>query len=179
MTKVGLFGGTFDPPHMGHLKVALAVLKSGRVDQVWFLPCWKHAFSKEPTAFEHRVNMCRLVTGDNLKLYTCPDEGKVKSTYSIEILEYIKNKYPGKDFKLVVGADNYEKITQWKNYDEVVKLAELIWVDRPGFDKPKNTVKCGSALSSSHIRKMFSLDMNVKGYVDDEVTQYIRKYRLY
>lgn len=134
---IGIFGGTFNPPTWAHLQVAQAALDSGKVDFVEFLPCWKHAFGKEPSDFFHRVKMCELITEDNPCMGVSGLEGKLKTTYSIDILEAFTkaikeyNSLPI-DFRLIMGADNYWKMDQWKNPEKVKELAPPLWVSRPG-----------------------------------------------
>jgi len=188
---VGLLAGTFDPPHVGHLQMARACLWSGKIDKVVFLPCWKHAFGKEPTDFDHRATMCELMVKDHGddRIEVWRDEAEIESTYSIEILEFINTKHPEVDkFRLILGADNYWKMNKWKQPSKVWALAESLWVDRPGESRiPEESLVCNLDISSSDIRhKIRSLKLSsgrmedvFKGELSLRVIKYIREYGLY
>ena len=105
-TRIGLMGGCFSPPHFGHLELAELALCTGEVDNIWFVPCYYHAFDKSPIAYDHRVEMCRLMIGCKQNYSVCEDEGIIKSRYSVEILEYITDKYPNFEFRGILGSDN-------------------------------------------------------------------------
>lgn len=189
--KVGLLGGTFDPPHLGHLQMAKVALWSGQVDKVAFLPCWKHAFGKEPSEFKHRVAMCEsmlLDEGDN-RIVVWKDEEEIKSTFSIEILEAIHHRHPDvEEFRLILGADNYWKMNKWKQPNKVCKLAKPLWVDRPGQSRiPEESLVCNLDISSSKIRYKIRNALLNDGITEDvflgdispRVLDYIKKYGLY
>lgn len=188
---VGLLAGTFDPPHKGHLQMAKVALWSGKVDKVAFLPCWKHAFGKEPTDFEHRANMTEIMTNayaDN-RIETWWHESFIKSCNSIEILEYLyKEEKDVSEFRLILGADNYWKMNKWEQPSKVKSLAKPLWVDRPGQSRiPEESLVCNLNISSSDIRKRirFSTLPNEKMYeafkdeMSDQVMTYIIEYGLY
>ncbi len=183
MTRVGILGGTFDPPHLGHLKVARSVIDQGLVDTVWFLPCWKHAFGKEPTPFYHRAAMCYLLVRHISDMYVCMAESEIKSTYSVEILKYLKAGNPENEFQLVLGADNYWKIDKWKEKDTVLKLAPPIWVQRPEVKNPPGPlVECFHEASSTTLRPMirWKADRNrLEELTSSEVIDYAWEHQLY
>ena len=172
--KVGLFGGTFDPPHNGHLTVARRVLDSGFVDQVWFLPCWKHAFGKDPSPYTTRVEMCKILVKHEDHMFVSMMEGEVKSTYSVEILTAFKNNFPHTSFRLILGSDNYWKMDEWKEKDKVLELTPPIWVRRPGSKEiPEPFIYCDSFESSTEIRRMFQmLPRTVLAYILDRSSLY-------
>jgi len=178
---IGLLGGTFDPPHMGHLEVAKAALASGQVDIVWLLPCWKHAFGKEPTTFYHRAAMCYHMVKTIPDIYVCTDEAEIKSTYSIEILQFIINRNLDKKFRLIMGTDNYLKMDQWKEKDKVLELAPPIWVDRPGVKEiPEPFILCNSTISSTEIRTCAqNRGILVPSTIHSDVRSYIVRHSLY
>lgn len=188
---VGLLGGTFDPPHVGHLQMARVALWSNKVDKVAFLPCWQHAFGKKPTDYTYRVNMCAamLIDADDSRMEVWRDEEEIKSTYSVDILEYIHTKHTEVDeFKLILGADNYWKMNQWKQPSKIWTLAEPLWIDRPGTSRiPEESLVCNVNISSSQIRERIrrayrqkeELSNILKDEMSEKVMQYIYEYRLY
>ena len=179
--KIGLFGGTFDPPHMGHLEVAKCVLRSKQIDAVWLLPCWKHAFGKDPTSFYHRASMCYLLIRNEPNIYVCTDEAKIQSTYSIDILKIIQDTNPNKSFRLILGIDNYCRMNEWKLKDKILELAPPIWVERPGIKNiPESTIKCFSNTSSTEIKQKIELEGHLCNIpLSIEVKKYIAKNSLY
>lgn len=184
MTKVGILGGTFDPPHLGHKAVAQAVLDSNQVDVVWFLPCWKHAFGKEPTEFHHRASMCYLMVRNHPEMFVSTAEAEIKSTYSVKILEYIRTGNPEKTFRLIMGTDNYYKICEWKDAKAVLSLAPPIWVARPGVENPPlEVLQCENNTSSSLVRDLLgtlgTYSDEVKKLVAPKVLGYIKQHNLY
>lgn len=172
--RIGLFGGTFDPPHNGHLAVAKRVLYSSLVDQIWFLPCWKHAFGKEPSPFNARVEMCKILIQGQSNMFVSTMEGHLESTYSIDILTAFKNNFPNDEFRLVLGSDNYWKMDEWKEKNKVLELAPPIWVRRPGSKEiPEPFIYCDSSESSTEIRNLFHmLPRDVLTYIMDRPTLY-------
>ena len=180
MTKIGLVAGTFDPPHLGHLDVAQAALYSGEIDTVWFLPCWIHGFGKKPVDFVHRVNMCQLMIQNKDKIFVCADEGGIKSTSSVEILRFLKNNNKNKDFRLVLGTDNYWTMDLWNDEAEVMKLAKPIWIERPGESRiPEKAYPLYNTTSSTEVRKLISENGDIHSLVHPKVIKYIDQENLY
>jgi nicotinate-nucleotide adenylyltransferase len=183
MTKVGILGGTFDPPHLGHYAIAEAVLGRKLVDAVWFLPCWKHAFGKEPTSFHHRAAMCYLMIKENPQMLVSTAEAEIKSTYSVEILKYLKAGNQGKEFNLILGADNYWKMKDWKTSEEVLSLAPPIWVTRPGVeDPPGEIIQHQHDASSTEVRQLINSALTIEQIsrlLAPEVFKYILEHKLY
>lgn len=183
MTRVGILGGTFDPPHLGHKSIAQAALDNNKVDVVWFLPCWKHAFGKEPTEFHHRASMCYLMVRNHSEMFVSTAEAEIKSTYSVEILKYIKAGNQDKTFRLIMGTDNYHKIDRWRDAETVLSLAPPIWVARPEVeDPPGEVLYCENNTSSSLIRHLFGDQLNrqaIRELITPEVLEYIEQHNLY
>jgi nicotinate-nucleotide adenylyltransferase len=181
MTKVGLLGGTFDPPHLGHLAVAKTVLNKGLVDIVWLLPCWKHAFGKNPSHFHHRASMCFLMVKEETNIYVCTAESEIRSSYSVEILKYIRDANHGKTFRLILGTDNYWRMNEWKEKDKVIGLAPPIWVGRPHTKEiPEPVVECHFDISSTEIRNLISNKKPISNHLlYGTVKDYIVKHSLY
>ncbi len=179
--KLGFLGGTFDPPHRGHVEMARIALDSGQVDVVYLLPCWKHAFGKEPTSYEHRVNMCELAIKDEENMLVSDAEGDIQSTYSVEILEFLELWYHTCELRLIMGADNYWKMGEWKDAERVMELAPPLWVQRIGV-KPVPDAIGGSTLriSSTEIRKWVMSGGEIpKEFTSPEVLEYIEDNGLY
>ncbi len=180
MTKtVGILGGTFDPPHLGHMEMAHIALDSGEVDEVVFLPCWQHAFGKEPSSFQHRVRMCELAVEGEDSMAVSPAEGTLKSTHSIEILTALKKTSPS--MRLIMGADNYWKMDKWKEPQQVMELAPPLWIQRVGSKQVPDAIGGTQLrLSSTHIRELILACAEIPdGCLHPMVHYYIRNAGLY
>ena len=182
--RIGLLGGTFNPPHLGHLAMATAALQEQVVDRVWLLPCWKHAFGKEPIPFDHRAEMCRWMVRDFPDIFVCTAEQEIKADCSVKILRYIARQYPNKTFNLILGTDNYEKMDLWNDKEEVVSLAPPIWVARPGTKIDEETISCNYNVSSTAIRELLKTPQGqftiaINRMMSSEVYGYILKHNLY
>jgi len=183
IVRVGLLGGAFDPPHKGHLEVSKAALKADKVDTVWFLPCWQHAFGKKPEAFHHRAIMSYFTVMNEENITVNTVEADLMTTYSIDILEYIQKLYEDSSFRLIMGTDNYWKMDKWKNKDKVLKIAPPIWVDRPHIKRIEdNFITCKNKTSSTKIRELLKqkrTKTKLKEMLVPKVLDYIKEHKLY
>ncbi|MGC8746065.1 MAG: nicotinate-nucleotide adenylyltransferase [Candidatus Saccharicenans sp.] len=136
MALVGLFGGTFNPVHYGHLKVAEEVLARFPLDHIWFIPSYipPHKDSKEVVAAEHRLKMVEIACQNQPKILVSDIEVKNPGrSYSIITLKKLKELYPDDLFFFILGSDAFLEIETWKDYTELLKECSLIVVSRPGF----------------------------------------------
>lgn len=132
--RVALFGGSFNPPHVCHTLATLWVLQTQRVDRVWWIPTYQHAFDKALTPFEDRVAMCELAIE---KLHSV-EINRVEhelggESRTIDTVTYLQKKHPELRFSLVVGADILEEAPRWKNWEGLMELVDLIVVGRKGY----------------------------------------------
>jgi len=178
--RVGLYGGAFDPPHLGHLKVAQTALWSDEIDTLWFLPAWSSASGKNMSEFKHRLFMCSLLSKNYIGMHVCDLEAEVKSLDSLEIVNYIQEQNLACSFRLVLGTDNFWKMNQWKNSHEVMKIAPALWVERPGQSRiPVISYPLYNTLSSTQVRETISSNGSMDGLVSKEVETYIKDENLY
>jgi nicotinate-nucleotide adenylyltransferase len=132
MSEIALFGGSFDPPHVGHLLAATYVLATEPVDELWFVPVFSHPFQKPlQGSFDHRVALLdalvSLVPGALVSRIeqTLGGEGR-----TVDLLEYLHKTHPGTGFALVLGTDLDKERLTWKRWDRVQELARIIRVSR-------------------------------------------------
>lgn len=179
-TRVGIIGGAFSPPHNGHLELGQVVLQAGLVDEVWYLPCYHHAFEKELPDFNLRLKMCSLMVEGIKGFSVCDDEGIIKSKYSIEILEFITSKY-NCSFNLILGSDNYFKLDKWREFDRINELAKPIWVNRAGDLRhiPFVNISTTKEISSTFIRDNVKDHSIVGDLLDPKVYDFIIEKGLY
>lgn len=134
--KVGLFGGTFDPVHMGHLRAAEEIRECFGLDEVYFIPSAlpPHKQSSHVTPPEHRLEMLRLAIDSNAHFDICDYEIKRQSTsYTIETLRYLTQTHPERDYYFIVGHELFAEIESWREYHKLFSLSNFIVMTRPGF----------------------------------------------
>jgi nicotinate-nucleotide adenylyltransferase len=132
--RYGIFGGSFDPPHLGHVLGALWALETGEIDRVLIIPVGRHAFGKQAaSSFEHRLEMCRLAferLGGHVEV--CDIEGRREGTsFMIDTLRQLTTERPSATFRLVVGSDVAAEVAKWREGAEVLRLAPLLELPRP------------------------------------------------
>ncbi|MDE2025417.1 MAG: nicotinate (nicotinamide) nucleotide adenylyltransferase [Patescibacteria group bacterium] len=185
--NIAVFGGRFDPPHLGHLQVAQAVLSSTLgIDQVWFLPANTHPWRPIRASAQDRLNMVKLMQTDRIKASDI-DIARGGETYTIETVRQLLQDKPNRYF-WVCGIDQMKDLYRWKEYDELHKLIEFIVLPRKGFDEKSNLPPRFTLLkdnfvpndiSSSVIRGRVRNGESLAGFVTPEVEQYIKQHHLY
>jgi len=178
---IGILGGTFDPPHMGHLGAGKIALDSGLVDKVIYIPCARHAFDKTPQSFSHRLSMCRLLVNGQKNMETSDIENSLENpgrTY--DLIVALKKKFSGEEFRLVVGSDIFFEKHRWYKFDLLQKMAPFIYIKRAGEKKiPVKTLPSPARVSSSEIRQMLLNKKHNTSLMPDCVIDYIYKNKLY
>lgn len=132
--RIGLFGGTFDPPHIAHIALAENILQNGDIDEIWFLVTpqnpWKT--SNQLTLDAHRLEMVKLCTeGLNGLIVSDYEYHLSKPTYSYQTLRSLRSNYPNHSFCLLVGGDNWEAFDHWREYEEILRHHKIIVYPRP------------------------------------------------
>jgi len=172
--RIAIFGGSFNPPHKGHEKIAVYVLKNGDIDEVWIVPCFAHPFGKESVGFEDRVEMCKLAFEKIDKRVKVLDAEKslCPVSYTYNTVRLFKQMYPENDYALVVGSDTAKDLHLWKDADKLLKEVRLIELPR-GANSPIPFI------SSTEIRQAAHQKRPISSFVSGEVEAYIRSNGLY
>ncbi|MDP2938785.1 MAG: nicotinate-nucleotide adenylyltransferase [Candidatus Omnitrophota bacterium] len=189
MTRIGIFGGTFNPIHLGHLIIAQKVLENLDLKRIIFVPCYipAHKSKKKLVDAQDRFKMVSLAIEGNSRFKVSSWEIKQKATsYTIDTLKHFKNKL-GKNALLffIIGSDSLKELMKWKDVKGILKLVRLVVVNRPGYNfrkLPRGFIKVsipGIDISSSLIRKRLSQSKSVDYFLSDKVSEYIKKKRLY
>jgi len=136
---LGLFGGTFNPIHYGHLRTAEEVVEALSLTRLWFIPASlpPHKMGGLIPPFETRLEMTRLAVGKHPRITVSDIEGRRPGkSYSIETLRQVREEY-GRDWELyfILGLDAILEITTWKDYRELFTLCHFVVLDRPGYDR--------------------------------------------
>jgi nicotinate-nucleotide adenylyltransferase len=151
---LGVLGGSFDPPHLAHVMLALLGLSVGGLSRVLVVPTFIHAFAKPLSAFPERVHMCELAFRDlrNVEVSTIEAElGGVSRTQ--RLVAELARRHPDKQLRLLIGSDILNERTRWQGFDEIVALAPLLVAERTGHEAGTNEL--GASLprvSSTELR---------------------------
>ena len=166
--KIALFGGSFNPPHAGHLAIVRRLARRKGLDEVWILPVYRHRFRKRLFPFQDRMRLCRQVFLPlSPKVSVRPDErkvpesGKPGSGRTYFLIRYLKKRYPRHRFSLVLGRDAYQQRASWYRFDLIEKEVGLIIFPRgPGSFIPN--------VASRRVRR--------SGKIDPRLPEAVRRY---
>ena len=137
MKRIAYYGGSFDPVHRGHLKIARELTSLFHLDEFVFVPAFHAPHKKrlKPTSAYHRYAMLCLATRNEPKVKVSKMELEVpEKPYTIETLSKILDEMPGDEIFFVMGADSWEEITTWKDWEKVLTIVDIIVVTRPGYE---------------------------------------------
>jgi nicotinate-nucleotide adenylyltransferase len=193
--KVGLFFGSFNPIHMGHLIIAQSILNETDLHQVWLVVSPHNPFKKKETLLGEydRLYMCELATAANHRIKPSNVEFKLpQPNYTIDTLTHLAARYPSYEFSLLMGADNLATLHKWKNYQAIINHYKVYVYPRlhPDAKNPPDAAVAASAnivpvqapiveLSATRIRELIKQKKSVQHLVPDAVFAYIEKQNLY
>ena len=189
MKRIGILGGTFNPVHIGHLAIAQVARESLDLDKVFFVPSNlpPHKSSKNVLPTAQRYHMVQMAIEDNPYFDISDFETKrAGKSYSIDTVEHFYQLYLGKaKLYFIIGEDSFSKLETWKHIESIVKLADFVVVNRPGFNiedskiKVKTIAMPGLDISSSSVRRCLRLSKTVKYFLPEKVLKYIKRKKLY
>jgi nicotinate-nucleotide adenylyltransferase len=187
MNKIGILGGTFDPPHNGHLLIANEVLSELRLDEIWFMPNQEppHKRKSESVGNLERLDMLELAIDGNTNFRIEKIElERSGPSYTVNTMRLLNERYPNHQFFFIIGADMIEYLPKWHKIDELVNLVQFVGVERPKYsnktDYPVIYVDVpGFDVSSSLIRERINTGKTVRYLLPDNVIKYIEEKYLY
>jgi len=188
--KIGLFFGSFNPIHVGHMIIANYMATQTPLEQVWFVVSPQNPFKKKSSLARDydRLHLVRLAIADNANLKASNIEFDLpKPSYTIDTLTYLKEKHPDHEFTLIMGGDNLGSFHKWKNYEIILRDYEIYVYKRPSYDlgdlqnHPKVQIFEAPLMqiSASYIRKCIQEGHSVQYLVPDEVYEYLNASSLY
>ena len=189
--KIGLFFGTFDPIHNGHLRIAKYITEEKLADKVWLVVTPENPIKvgSKISSFNHRFNMAKIATENYDNIIPSDLEVNLKKpNYTIDTLEYISNKLKDIEFSLIIGEDNYKIFDTWKDYKKIINKYKIFIYPRKGTLNEnlhiinENTMYIGGPridLSSTNIRKIVSNNSDPKDLISNKVMEYINSNKLY
>lgn len=138
MSPIGIFGGTFDPVHYGHLRTAFEMLQALRFAEVRFIPCGEPPHRGETTASAgERLEMVRVATNDEQGLVV--DDREVRRqgpSYSVDTLRTLRDEFPDRSLAAILGMDAFLGLPRWHRWQEMLELAHIVVAHRPGWRAP-------------------------------------------
>lgn len=190
--KVGLFGGTFDPVHKGHISIARAFLESGYIEELWILltPYPPHKQDDKKSSYEIRFQMLEAAFGglEGVSISAIEDQ-LPKPSYTVQTVRYLKKEHPGIKFYFCMGEDSLAKFHTWKFYREIIEECELLVAHRPGashqsvekiiLNHTHFVDHSPVDISSSTIKQRIKEDRPVNEFLPDKVLAIIDKNQLY
>ena len=183
--KIGLYFGSFNPIHTGHLIIANYALNETDLEKIWFIVSPQNPFKKENQLLNeyHRLHLVRLATEGDLRIKASDIEFSLpKPSYTVNTLMYLHEKYPGHQFSIIMGSDSFQNLNKWKNYEVIIKDHLIYVYKRLGFEID-NTIKANLhimnapmlQISASQIRQFIKEKKSVRYMVPDKVFDEIEK----
>ena len=186
---IGLYFGSFNPIHIGHLIVASHVVQHTDVDKVWFVVTPNNPLKDAHTLLNEydRLHLAELAASDNPKFRVSNVEFHLpKPSYTIDTLTYLNERFPLEQFSVIMGSDSFQNLPRWKNYEQLIERYSLIVYNRPEFpveDLMGSKVTILDApllhISSSFIRKQVKARQSIRYLVPDVVWKYIMENNYY
>lgn len=190
--KVGLYFGSFNPIHIGHLIIANQLVENSDLDQIWFVVTPHNPFKKKASLLDNyqRLEMVFLATKDYDKLEPCDIEFNLpQPNYTVNTLIHLKEKHPIHDFSIIMGEDNLKSFHKWKNYEVILEdyqvyvyprisegIVETQFTNHPKISRVDAPI---IELSSTMIRNSIKAKKNVKPLLSPEVWRYIDEMGFY
>ncbi len=185
--KIGLYFGSFNPVHNGHLIIANYMLQHTGLDQVWFVVSPQNPFKQNSGLLNEyqRLHLVRVAVEGEQHIKASDIEFSLpKPSYTIDTLTYLEEKYPQQQFCIIMGSDSLENLEKWKSGELIMKRYPIYVYERPGF--PVDEHKKGNAnihltktpmleISASLIRKMIREGKSIRFFVPDNVNEEIQK----
>lgn len=189
-TKIGLYFGSFNPIHIGHLIIANHLLQFTELSQIWFVVSPHNPLKEKSTllADHHRLAMVKIAIDDNPNFRASDIEFAMpKPSYTVNTLAYLSEKYPNKEFSLLMGADNIATFDKWKNYDVILQHYQIYVYPRIN-EKPTKLAEVPNIhltkapiieISSSYIRQCIKEKKEVRYLLPEGVYKYINEMMFY
>ena len=174
-----VFGGSFDPPHLGHTLVAAYVLSAHAIERLLVTPTAAHAFGKQLTSFDDRLRMCELAFAAIERVELCAIERDLpQPNYTLHTLQALAQKHPGVQLRVVLGSDLKRETHAWHDFAKIQAIAPPVWVSRQGH-APDPGAPALPDINSTEIRRRIAANESTEGLLSPAVADYIRERGLY
>jgi len=186
---IGLYFGSFNPIHIGHLIVANHIVENTEIDKVWFVVSPHNPLKEAHSLLNEydRLHLVELAIQDNMKFRASNVEFHLpKPSFTIDTLTYLAEKFPLEKFSIIIGSDSFQNIHRWKNFEQLVANYSFIIYKRPGFEikdahNADITVMDAPLLdiSATYIRQQIREKRSVRYLLPDPVFRYVEENRYY
>lgn len=183
--KTGLYFGSFNPVHNGHLIIAQHLLNETDLSQIWFIVSPQNPFKPQKQLLNEydRLHLVNLAIEHSPKMKASDIEFRLpKPSYTIDTLTYLKEKYPQHEFAVIMGGDSWQNLKQWKNGEQIMQDYPIYVYQRPGLEHAKTTIANVVFLkaplleiSATHIRELVQEGKSIRYLVPDVVCDEIEK----
>lgn len=187
--EIGLYFGSFNPIHHGHLIIAKHIINAALAEKVWFVVSPQNPLKKAKSLLNEndRLYLVRLAIEDDNDFKADSTEFQLpRPSYTIDTLTYLKDKYPQHSFSVIMGSDSFLNINKWKNAYLLLKNYGIIIYSRPGFavdmTQPKNITVLQAPLleiSSTYIRRLIQEKKSIRYLIPEKVETYIKQNNYY
>lgn len=182
--NIGLYFGSFNPIHTGHLIIANHILEHSGLDKIWFVVSPRNPLKDSHTLLNEydRLHLVELAIESNPKFRASNVEYHLpRPSYTINTLAYLSEKFPLESFTVIMGSDSYQNLPRWKNYEQILAYYKIIIYQRPGFEADAatlpDTVQALKAplleISSTCIRDLVKAGKSIRYLVPENVAEYI------
>ena len=181
--KVGLYFGSFNPIHVGHLIIASHILNETGLQKLWFIVSPQNPFKPSDTLLNEydRLHLVRKAIEHDPRFLASDIEFALpKPSYTVETLAYLREKHPSFEFTVIMGSDSFQNLPRWKNADVILKNYPILVYRRPGFDVQElvsNRIQVLDApllqISATHIRELIRSGRSIRYLVPYEVEEEI------
>lgn len=184
-TPVGLFGGSFNPPHVGHVLSVAYVLSTRQVEHVVVVPVFEHALRKSLAPFEHRLEMARRAFGWLPEVEVSPIEARLGApSRTLSTILALQTEHPEWDLRLMVGSDILAELHQWHAFTEIERLAPPLVLQRAGATEAASGPAVLPRVSSTEVRQLLAAavpasSLELQALVPRAVLEYVLEQRLY
>lgn len=185
--NIGIFGGTFDPPHMGHIAIVKQAIAQLSLDKVMVFPCGVPPHKHTDTDMQHRADMTKLAFGDLPVDVDCFELDKGGKSYTYDTVKHVLELYPDCSITLIIGADSYMQLGQWYYCKQLLELVDLAVAVRSGSNVCDMGYNCAVHMlhmdsvdiSSTDIRLLTQFGLPASDIITTEVSDYITTHKLY
>ena len=187
--KIGLYFGSFNPIHIGHLIIANHILNESEIQKIWFIVSPQNPLKKEQKLLNEydRFHLVRLAVEDDKRVKASDIEFRLpKPSFTINTLTYLQEKYPTHQFIIIMGSDSFQNIHKWKNYQTIIDNYSISVYKRPGFEI-ENTINAKIniidtpllQISATQIRELIKQGKSIRYMVPDKVLEEIERGNYY
>jgi nicotinate-nucleotide adenylyltransferase len=188
--KIGLFFGSFNPIHNGHLAISAYMVEHGDIDRLWFVVSPQNPLKEKDDLLDDtlRLEMVKLAIENDMRYEACDIELTLpQPSFTINTLDALKTNYPSVEFFLIMGSDNFVNLEKWKDYGRIIREYPILIYPRPGFAIKSSILEGNFTLinapllpiSSTMIREKIGKNENIDSLIPSAVSEFIKSNSLY